>query len=124
MFRLPVLMRQPDAKTLPDLSRLRVLVLDDMECVRNVIAGLLRVAGARHISTARTNEEAWGKVLTFRPDLLITDWQLDGEAGLDLVREVRLSADSPNVFMAIMMISSFAEEHRLRRAAAEGATSY
>ena len=124
MFRLPVLMRQPDAKILPDLSRLRVLVVDDMECVRKVIAGLLRVAGVDRICTAHAIEDAWRKITAFRPDLLITDWQLNGEAGLDLVREVRLSANSPNVFMAIMVISSFAEEHRLRRAAAEGATCY
>jgi CheY-like chemotaxis protein len=113
-----------DPRALPDLSGLKAVIADDMECVRSIVRRLLAVAGVRHITMARDGVEAWDMVCTYKPDLLITDWQMGGKAGIDLLRDVRRSPRTPNPYMAIMMISSFAEEHRIRRALSEGTTCY
>jgi two-component system, chemotaxis family, chemotaxis protein CheY len=113
-----------DPKSLPDLSLLSVVVVDDTDCFRTIVRDLLEVAGARRIKTAPDVAEAWDLICTHTPDLLITDWQLKGKPGIDLVRDIRHSRLSPNVFMAVMMISSFTEKPRVRRALLEGVTCY
>jgi two-component system, chemotaxis family, chemotaxis protein CheY len=125
MFTLPLQRRvAQDANSLPDLSGLKVLIVDDMACIRTILRRLLQAVSVKQVTEVSTAEAGWREVCELKPDLLIADWQLGGESGLGLVREIRWSPLSPNPFMAVMMISSFAEEHRIRRAASEGATCY
>jgi CheY-like chemotaxis protein len=113
-----------DPKSLPDLSRLTVVVVDDMDCMRNLVRGLLEVAGVRRIKAACDATEAWDLICGDKPNLLITDWQMKGKSGIDLVRDVRRSPQSPNPFMATMIMTSFSEEYRVHRALSEGISCY
>ncbi len=60
------------------LGGLRVLVVDDDEEVRDVIADILAVVGCT-VETARTIGEARAKVAWTRPSVVLCDWNLGGE---------------------------------------------
>jgi DNA-binding NtrC family response regulator len=73
-----------DAEELPA----RVLVVDDEEVVRNVVEAILSKKGYSFVSVA--DGEAALAEMERRPfDLVITDKNLPGMSGIDLLREVR-----------------------------------
>jgi two-component system, NtrC family, response regulator HydG len=69
-------------------SGYRILVVDDEEPIRK---GLARViAGLGHeVEVAESAEEALRLATSFTPDLVITDLQLPGRSGLDLIADLK-----------------------------------
>ena len=95
--------RAPDGPTAPTPKRLppgkprpapgtleRVLVVDDEEGVRLVIAGMLRQGGYQ-VQTAAGGEEALRLVAAARPpmDLVVSDLMMPGMSGIELARALR-----------------------------------
>ncbi len=73
----------------PDLSGVRVLVVDDEPLAREAIAGALTDIGAE-VRTAANETEAFGAVEHFIPHLLVMDLRIDGEIrGLDIAQRLR-----------------------------------
>ena len=70
---------------------MKLLIVDDE---KHVVHGLLQMVpwkelGFTDVETAYDGEEAWGKVVKDRPDLLITDIYMPNMNGLELIRRVR-----------------------------------
>ena len=77
----------------------RVLLVDDEEAVRGVLQMLLSRRGHQH-QAVQTGEAAVDAVCAQRFDLVITDKNLPGISGLDVLREVkRRSADTDVILM-------------------------
>jgi signal transduction histidine kinase/CheY-like chemotaxis protein len=76
----------------PSLDGVGVLVVDGTAAVRDVIADVLRRAGAR-VDTASSAQEALDVLLRSRPDILLTDLDLPDETGYALLRRVRSLPD-------------------------------
>ena len=70
------------------LRGLRVLVVDDDEDTLELLAALLRRAGAE-VATAADAPAALESFKAARPDVLLSDIGMPGEDGYDLMREVR-----------------------------------
>ena len=66
----------------------RVLIVDDDDDLRDVIGAMLEAVGLV-AATASSAEEAWPLLLADCPDLLVLDWNLPGETGIELCRRVR-----------------------------------
>ncbi|MDM7914157.1 MAG: sigma-54-dependent transcriptional regulator [Candidatus Eisenbacteria bacterium] len=65
----------------------RILVVDDEEPIRKGLARI--ISGMGHtVDLAEGAEEALQKALTSPPDLVITDLQLPGRSGLDLISDL------------------------------------
>ena len=96
-----------DPKSPPDLSRLTVVVVDDMDCIRMLVRGLLEVSDVRWIKRARDATEVRNIICADKPALLIADWHMNEKTGVDLPRDVRRSPLGPNRFMATMIMMSF-----------------
>jgi CheY-like chemotaxis protein len=108
----------------PDFSHLKVLIADDMSFWRTLMRDFVDALGVRQVRAVSSAREAWKVVCGFQPHILICDWQmLDGE-GIELLRMVRRSKESPNRFMNVMMVTAFNEEHRVRQALREGVNCY
>lgn len=76
----------------------RVLIVDDTELGREMIASLLREAGLRSLSFASDGIEALSLLAGDTPDLMILDIMMPGKDGYEVCREVRsgpLGADLP-----------------------------
>jgi PAS domain S-box-containing protein len=84
--------KMPTLDVLPQLDGLRVLVVEDEVDMRELVGELLSECGAR-VATAGTVAEAMevfehGEV----PEVLISDINMPGETGYDLIRRVRALA--------------------------------
>jgi DNA-binding NarL/FixJ family response regulator len=71
-------------------SPLRVLIVDDHELVREGLVGAFaREEGTVVVGSVGTVVEAVGAYQADRPDVIVTDLQLQDGTGLDIIRQVR-----------------------------------
>lgn len=99
---------------------MRVLVADDSSTMRKIIIRSLLAVGAEGTTEAADGTEA---VNLFKPgefDLVLTDWNMPGKNGLEVVQEIRkIDANVP-----IMMVTTEAEKSRVLQAIEAGVTDY
>jgi DNA-binding response OmpR family regulator len=85
----------------------RILVVDDDEAVRRLVARVLRAAG-HEVVTMNDGRAALRTALgdSAQFDLLLTDVEMPGMSGIELARELR--AKDPE--LRVLMISGYTEE--------------
>ena len=88
--KVPPLGREPQEgmAAAPRLDALRVLVVDDEDDARNLIAAVLQERGAT-VLLAASAAEAVTMVQEQRPDVLLSDISMRDEDGYDLIRKLR-----------------------------------
>jgi CheY-like chemotaxis protein len=67
-----------------------ILVVDDSSVDRRFVGGLLERSGNYQVEFAEDGQQALDKLLHMRPDIVLTDMQMPGRGGLDLVTAVRI----------------------------------
>jgi len=107
-----------------DLSRLKVLVVDDNGYMLTILRTLLHGFGIKNIFESRDPAEAFDTVRADAIDIIITDYQMDILDGLDFVRLVRTADDSPNPMVPIIMVSAYSERRRVQKARDAGVTEF
>ena len=75
-----------------DVTPARILVVDDEENIRALVATYLKNDGY-DVVTAATGEEAVDKVASASPDLVILDVRLPGIDGFEALRRIRRDSD-------------------------------
>lgn len=78
----------PGAEEAPSLAGLRVLVVDDEEDARTLLAEVLRSHDAE-VVTASSADDALRQIQASPPDVLVSDIGMPGEDGYSLIRRVR-----------------------------------
>lgn len=68
---------------------MKILIIEDDESVRNVLATLLK--DKFEIAAAKDGEEGIEMIGKFRPRLVITDFRMPKRNGIEVVRHIRLS---------------------------------
>ena len=68
---------------------LRVMVVDDMSVSRALISQSLEEIGIRHVATEADSKTALGKLATNPVHLVISDMNMPGLTGLDLLNALR-----------------------------------
>jgi two-component system chemotaxis response regulator CheY len=71
-----------------DLS-MPVLIVDDYNTMVRIIRNLLRQLGFEHIDDATDGTAALAKMHERKYGLVISDWNMEGMTGYDLLRQVR-----------------------------------
>ncbi|MBN1910168.1 MAG: response regulator [Pirellulales bacterium] len=98
----------------------RVLVADDSSTMRKIILRSLQAVGIPEATEAADGAEA---VSLFKPgdfDLVLTDWNMPGKTGLEVIEEIRAQdKDVP-----IIMITTEAEKGRVMQAIQAGVSDY
>jgi len=107
-----------------DFKHLRVLICDDSRQIRSLLKTFLSGFGVKEIEEAADTDTAFDEVKTFDPDLIITDWNMPPTSGLDFVKKLRLSEDSPNPYVPIIMLTGFTELYRVKQARDAGISSF
>jgi CheY-like chemotaxis protein/two-component sensor histidine kinase len=74
--------------TAPSLRNVRILVVDDQEDARDMLQAVLERCGAR-VTLASSAAEALAILPRERPDVLLSDVEMPGQDGYDLLRELR-----------------------------------
>lgn len=84
-----------------------ILVVDDEAAIRDMTAVALEAAGFASIS-AETAHQALVHIVDERPDLVLLDWMLPGDSGIELAR--RLKKDERTADMPIIMLTAKTSE--------------
>jgi CheY-like chemotaxis protein len=94
------------------LDGVRVLVVDDMPHVRQVVTDILTEDGAR-VTAVASAEEALTALQEERPDVLLSDLAMPGMGGYWLIGKVRaLPPDRGGVTPAVALTANTGPEHR------------
>lgn len=67
-----------------------ILVVDDSSVDRRFVGGLLQRSGNFEVEFAEDGQQALEKLSAMRPDIVLTDMQMPGRGGLELVAAVRV----------------------------------
>lgn len=95
-----------------------ILVVDDDPDSRELVAEILSQEGFR-VETADDGYEALGKVQMMQPDLVVTDLEMPGMDGIELIARTREVAEPQSASPAIVMTAG--GEARREEASRQGA---
>ncbi len=91
-----------DPQLLAEFEKLRVLVVDDEEEIRDLIQEILRDLGIVRVHLAENGEMAWQRLSRSELDydLVISDWLMPRMDGLELLQKMR-QFGSETLFMML-----------------------
>ena len=97
---------------------MNILIVDDSKVMRAIIIRTLRQAGfeGHTIDQADDGQTALERIDACRPDLVLTDWNMPGMDGIELLRSVR----AQGMDMPFVLITSEATEEMHALAYREG----
>jgi len=101
---------------------LKFLVVDDFSTMRRIIKNLLNDLGYPNVEEADDGKTALPMLQNGSFDFLITDWNMPGMPGLDLVKAVR--GDAKLAKMPVMMLTAEAKREQIIEAAQAGVSGY
>ena len=83
---------------------LRVFIADDSPLIRKRVASMLGASAMTIVGQAETPQDSIEGILAAYPDVVVLDVQLEGEAGLQVLRAIRQAA--PNIAFVVFSNSS------------------
>lgn len=101
---------------------LRFLVVDDFSTMRRIIKNLLHDLGYSNVTEADDGNTALPVLQAGGIDFLITDWNMPGMPGLELLKAVR--ADPKLTKMPVLMLTAEAKREQIVEAAQAGVNGY
>lgn len=101
---------------------MKILIVDDFSTMRRIIKNLLRDLGFNNTSEADDGQTALPMLKTGEFDFLVTDWNMPGMDGLDLLKAVR--ADENLSSIPVLMVTSEAKREQIVVAAEAGVSGY
>jgi len=101
---------------------MKILVVDDFSTMRRIIKNLLGELGFSDITEADDGKTAWPILQTGKIDFLVTDWNMPGMNGLDLLKKVR--SDGQLAELPVLLVTAEAKREQIVTAAKEGVNGY
>ena len=103
-------------------NAMKILVVDDFSTMRRIVKNCLQEIGYTEISEADDGNTALPMLQGGSFDFLITDWNMPGMPGLDLLKAVR--ADAKLAKMPVLMLTAEAKREQIIEAAQAGVSGY
>jgi two-component system chemotaxis response regulator CheY len=103
-------------------KNMKVLVVDDFSTMRRIIKNLLRDLGFTNISEADDGSTALPMLKDGSFDFVVTDWNMPGMQGIDLLRAIR--ADAKLSHIPVLMVTAEAKKEQIVMAAQAGVNGY
>lgn len=105
-------------------KNLKILVVDDFSTMRRIIRNLLGELGygAANIQEAEDGVSALSALHAGGIDLVVTDWNMPGMSGIDLLRAIR--ADAKLKSMPVLMVTAENTREQIIAAAQAGVNGY
>jgi two-component system, chemotaxis family, chemotaxis protein CheY len=101
---------------------IKFLVVDDFSTMRRIIKNVLNDLGYSNVSEADDGNTAWPLLQQSDFDVLITDWNMPGMPGLDLLKAVR--ADARLGGLPVLMLTAESKREQIAEAAQAGVNGY
>ena len=103
-------------------KNMKILIVDDFSTMRRIIKNLLRDLGFSNTHEADDGTTGLPMLKTGNYDFLVTDWNMPGMTGIDLLRVVR--ADPKLQSLPVLMVTAEAKKDQIVLAANEGVNGY
>ena len=103
-------------------KNMRILVVDDFSTMRRIIKNLLRDLGFNNAAEADDGTTALPMLQNGNYDFLITDWNMPGMQGIDLLAAVRADPRLRN--LPVLMVTAEAKREQIVLAAQAGVNGY
>ena len=103
-------------------NNMKILIVDDFSTMRRIIKNLLRDLGFNNTHEADDGNTALPMLRTGSFDFLITDWNMPGMQGIDLLRAVR--ADANLAKLPVLLVTAEARRDQIVLAAEAGVNGY
>lgn len=101
---------------------MKILVVDDFSTMRRIIKNLLRELGFENVSEADDGATGLPMLQSGDFDFLVTDWNMPGMTGIDLLRAVR--ADPSLSSMPVLLVTAESKKEQIIEAAQAGVNGY
>ncbi|MDY7536452.1 chemotaxis response regulator CheY [Pseudomonas sp. Bout1] len=101
---------------------MKILIVDDFSTMRRIIKNLLRDIGFINTFEADDGTTALPMLQKGSFDFLITDWNMPGMSGIDLLNYVR--ADERIKYLPVLMVTAEAKREQIIKAAEAGVNGY
>jgi two-component system, chemotaxis family, chemotaxis protein CheY len=101
------------------MAQKRVLVVDDTTSIRQAITALLKVSGYE-AAEASTGDLALQLMQNSKFDLVLSDWNMPGMSGAELVKSIRAS----DRVIPIVMVTAEADRKKIMELQAIGVNGY
>lgn len=101
---------------------MKILVVDDFSTMRRIIKNLLKDLGFSNIQEADDGSTALPMLQQGDFDFVVTDWNMPGMQGIDLLREIR--KDEKLKHMPVLMVTAEAKKEQIVAAAQAGVNGY
>ena len=101
---------------------MKFLVVDDFSTMRRIIKNLLHDLGYPNVAEADDGKTALPLLKAGGIDVLITDWNMPGMPGLELLKAVR--SDEKLAKMPVLMLTAEAKREQIVEAAQAGVSGY
>jgi two-component system, chemotaxis family, chemotaxis protein CheY len=103
-------------------SNIRFLVVDDFSTMRRIIKNFLTDLGYTNVTEADDGKTALPVLKSGVVDFLITDWNMPGMPGLELLKEVR--SDPATKKLPVLLVTAEAKREQIVEAAQAGVNGY
>jgi len=103
-------------------KQIRILVVDDFSTMRRIIKNLLRDLGFTNTAEADDGKTALPMLQSGGFDFLVTDWNMPGMTGIELLKAVR--ADEKLKSLPVLMVTAEAKRDQIVEAAQSGVNGY
>lgn len=101
---------------------MKFLVVDDFSTMRRIIKNLLHDLGYPNVTEADDGKTVLPMLQAGGFDFLISDWNMPGMSGLDLIKAVR--SDEKLKKMPVLMLTAEAKREQIIEAAQAGVNGY
>jgi len=105
-------------------TNMKILVVDDFSTMRRIIKNLLRDLGFNNTSEADDGLTALPMLKSGGFDLLVTDWNMPGMQGIDLLKAVRADEDETLKNIPVLMVTAEQKKEQIVEAAQAGVNGY
>ncbi|OXY83238.1 MULTISPECIES: chemotaxis response regulator CheY [Oceanimonas] len=103
-------------------KNMKILIVDDFSTMRRIIKNLLRDLGFNNTHEADDGTTALPMLKSGDFDFVVTDWNMPGMQGIDLLRAIR--ADDKLRHLPVLMVTAEAKREQIITAAQAGVNGY
>jgi two-component system chemotaxis response regulator CheY len=101
---------------------MKILVVDDFSTMRRIIKNLLKDLGFANVQEADDGSTALPMLQQGDFDFVVTDWNMPGMQGIDLLRAIR--GDDNLKHLPVLMVTAEAKKEQIVAAAQAGVNGY
>lgn len=100
----------------------KMLIVDDFSTMRRIVKNLLNDLGYTNTTEADDGKSAWPLLQAGGFDFVVTDWNMPGMTGIDLLKAIR--GDAKLAKLPVLMVTAEAQRDQIIEAAKAGVNGY